>query len=183
MDNSSATPTDNSLNRPDATQESNATKSKHSLVVEALRTYGSCRFQVSGSSMVPTLWPGDLILIQRKPLPQLGSGDIVLQENGGRFFLHRLQTVRTDGDRIHLVTRGDAMPQPDAPFSIDHWLGVLTGVRRGGDWVPMPRRMSAAGRVVAAMVRRSALLSRLLVRAHTRRNSLVATTEQLAEVS
>ena len=183
MDNSSAPRRDNPLNRSEAAQESSAANSKCSLVVEALRTHGSCRFQVSGSSMLPTLWPGDLILIQRKPLPQLGLGDIVLHETEGRFFLHRLQCLRTDGDGIQLVTRGDAMPQQDPPFSIDHLLGVLTGVRRAGDWVPLPRRMSAPDRVVAAIARRSSLFSRLLMRAHARRNPDVINTERLAEIS
>lgn len=183
MDNSRAPRLDNPLNRSEAAQESSAAHSKGSLVVEALRLHGSCRLQVSGSSMLPTLWPGDLILIQRKPLPQLGVGDIVLNETQGRFFLHRLQRLRTDVVGIQLVTRGDAMPQPDPPFSIDHLLGVLTGVRRAGDWVPLPRRMSAPDRVVAAIAQRSALFSRFLMRAHPRRNPDVTNTEQLAEIS
>ncbi len=182
MGHSSARP-HNPLHWTETAQENCATNSKQSLLLEALREHGSCRFQVSGSSMLPTLWPGDLVLIRRSPLTQLGPGDIVLHEADGRFFLHRLLRLRTAGDRIHLVTRGDAMPQQDPPFSTDHLLGVLAAVRRGSEWVPMPRRMSATERVVAALARRSTLFSRLLLRGRARHSAGVANVERLAKAS
>ncbi len=179
---SSASP-HNPLNWVEIAQENWATNPKQSLLVRALRERGSCRFQVSGSSMLPTLWPGDLVLIQRRPPEQLVVGDVVLHQSDGRFFLHRLESCQTHDDRVHFVTRGDAMPQQDPPFSSDHFLGVLASVQRDGDWLSLPLRMPATARVLAALVRRSSQFSRLLLLAHGRRVVFAANQKRLAEAS
>ena len=182
MGNSSARP-QNPLNWVEIAQENCATNPKQSLLVQALLEHGSCRFQVSGSSMLPTLWPGDLVLIQRRPLQQLVVGDVVLHQSDGRFFLHRLESCQTHGNRVHFVTRGDAMPQRDPPFSSAHFLGVLAGVQRDGDWLSWPLRMPAIARVLAALVRRSSQFSRLLLLAYGRRTVFVPKKKKLTEVS
>lgn len=182
MGNSSARP-QNPLNWAEIAQENCATNPKQSLLVQALTEHGSCRFLVSGSSMLPTLWPGDLVLIQRRPLQQLVVGDVVLHQSDGRFFLHRLESCQTHDDRVYFVTRGDAMPQRDPPFSSAHLLGVLAGVQRDGDWLSLPLRMPATARVLAALVRRSSQFSRLFLLAHERRAVFVANQKRLAEAS
>jgi len=167
--------------------EITAASAKFSMVVEALRTHGSCSFRVSGSSMLPTLWPGELVLIERKPFPEIVPGDIVLYERDGRFFLHRLESVHIDYDHaracVLIMIRGDAMPQQDPPVSESQLLGVLTGVRRKSNWISIPRRMSVASRGMAVVARRSVLFSQLLLRAYASLSTFVSKREQLAEIS
>jgi len=160
-----------------------ATNPKLSLIEEALRTHGSCRLRVSGSSMLPTLWPGELVLIERKPLSQIAPGDIVLYQRDGRFFLHRLESLHIDPARVLIMIRGDAMPQQDPPVPVDQLLGVLAGVWRNGGWVPMPRRMSVASRGMAIVARRSVLFSQVLLHVYVSLSTFVSKQEQLAEIS
>jgi signal peptidase len=159
---------------------------KHDLTADVLRSHGQCRLQVSGSSMLPTLWPGDMVLIEKRPVSQLSVGDIVMYERHGRFILHRLIGLpenlpeafssSSSSSRAFLVTRGDFMPHDDLPVPADRVLGVLAGVRQGmwrgvqrdvqgtKGWVAIPQRVSKRSRWVAAVLRRSSLLLRLLLR-------------------
>jgi signal peptidase I len=163
--------------------EIDAANAKFSLIVEALRTHGSCSFRVSGTSMLPTLWPGELVLIERKPLAEIASGDIVLYQRDGRFFLHRLENIRTHSTRVLIMIRGDAMPQQDPPVPADQLLGVLAGVRRKSNWISIPRRIPVASRGMAVVARRSVLFSHLLLRAYASLSTFVSKREQLAEIS
>jgi hypothetical protein len=65
------------------------------LVVETLRSFGQLRLRVNGASMLPAVWPGDILTITREagapPLP----GDIVLFGREGRLVAHRVAEVRT----------------------------------------------------------------------------------------
>ncbi len=144
---------------------------KHQLTVKVLGSHGQCRLQVSGSSMLPTLWPGDTVQIERRPLAQLRIGDVVLYERDGRLFLHRLVDLQTNTSGATLITRGDAVPQDDPPFPTDCLLGVLAGVRRGNEYVPIPKDMSAASRLISVLLSRSSWLVRLLLRFWPRENS------------
>lgn len=154
---------------------------KHNLIMKALREHGHCRLQVSGSSMLPTLWPGDTVRIESLPFSQLNPGDlvgnIVLYDRDGRFFLHRLIGLRTNApeglpSEALFMTRGDAIPQDDLPVPASHLLGVLAGVRRGNEWAAVPRRISTGSRLIA-LLSRSSLFVRLLLRVRSRWNSAV----------
>jgi SOS-response transcriptional repressor LexA len=163
--------------------EIQATNSKLSLVGEILRRQGSCRLKVSGSSMLPTLWPGDLVMIEHKSLSEILPGDVVLYQRDGRFFLHRLESVRMDHSGVLIMIRGDAMPQHDPPVSPDQLLGVLAGVWSDGHWVSLPRQMRGFSRGVSALARRSTLFSQLLLRVYACLNAYVFSREQMAEAS
>lgn len=180
MDNYGAPQVYNPPHSMEKYKEDAETQAKCSLIVEALRVHGSCRFQVSGSSMLPTLWPGDLVRIERKSMTQLALGDIILHELDARLFLHRLERMSTGRTLVHFTTRGDAMPQPDPSFSAGRLLGVLAGVRRNDTWVSLPRRMSAGARIVAKLARKSPLFTQLLLLTNTRHGVDVAKLKQMA---
>jgi hypothetical protein len=146
---------------------------KQQLTVEMLAGHGQCRLQVSGSSMLPALWPGDTVLIEKQPLAQLDVGDIVLYQRAGRLFLHRLVDLRQELGDVALNTRGDAVPHDDPPVLADCLLGVLGGVRRGDEWVAVPKKMSTTSRLAAILLGRSSLLVRLLLRLRPRENSAI----------
>jgi hypothetical protein len=54
-----------------------------SLAAEALRTWGMVKLQATGVSMLPALWPGDLLTVHSLRLEQSEPGDIVLYMRGG----------------------------------------------------------------------------------------------------
>lgn len=60
---------------------------------------------VSGSSMVPFVFPGDMVYLSRPEEP-LKRGDVVLYTRpGGQYVLHRIARIRKDGGYVML---GDA---------------------------------------------------------------------------
>jgi len=135
---------------------------KYSLAAEVLQSTGELRFRVSGISMLPTLWPGDLLRIRANPSSQIGPGDVVLFEREGRFFVHRV--VRTRAECV--VTRGDCMPQDDSPISPAQILGRVMEVRRGEQSFAVPAKVSVSQRCLAWCFCRWDLLSRLGMRWH-----------------
>ena len=142
---------------------------KHALTAEMLRFHRQCRLQVSGTSMLPTLWPGETVLIEQCPIDKLCIGDIVMYERNGLFILHRLTGLPGTVSQIFspnpvLIARGDFVPHEDLPIQANSVLGVLAGVQRGSRWVPVSQKMSTASRWVAVLLRRSNWLLRALLR-------------------
>ena len=97
------------------------------LAAESLRASGGLRLGVRGESMLPTLWPGDVVEIVRCTIDEVRAGEIVLAVRDGRFFLHRF------AGRLHaggFLLRGDSMPAADPEFSGAALLGRLAGSTR-----------------------------------------------------
>jgi Peptidase S24-like len=113
---------------------------KLGLAAEILRCHGTVRLKVWGTSMLPSVWPGDLLTIQSAAYDEAGPGDIVLVLRDKRFFVHRLVERRLDPDCISWVTRGDAMPHCDPPAAASELLGRVVGIRRANrSFVPNRR--------------------------------------------
>ena len=91
------------------------------LVEDALRLSGRLRLQVHGESMLPALWPGDVVEIASCSLEDVRPGEIVLARRDGRLFLHRLVSCKPDG----FLLRGDSMPGSDPRFPAEALLGRL----------------------------------------------------------
>src|SRR6202163_1814360 len=92
---------------------------RSALVADALRRFGqSVRLRVHGESMLPALWPGDVVEIAGCSLEDVRPGEIVLARRDGRLFLHRL-VGRFDGPSTPngFLLRGDSMPAPDPQFA------------------------------------------------------------------
>ena len=85
-------------------------QSRNNLAVEVLLKTGVLRLSAFGYSMLPTLYPGDILTINRESLSAIHPEDIVLYLRGGRFFIHRSLRSVLRGSESALVTRGDAMP-------------------------------------------------------------------------
>ena len=110
------------------TARSTANAERSALVAEALRLSGRLRLQVHGESMLPALWPGDVVEIASCSLADVRPGEIVLARRKGRLFLHRLVAPCTPNG---FLLRGDSMPGPDPLFPSEALLGRL--VRRADD--------------------------------------------------
>jgi signal peptidase I len=121
---------------------------KLELATEVLRSGGAIRLQALGTSMLPSVWPGDLLSIEHAPGKDMVPGDIVLVARDARLFVHRL--IEKDDDEW--ITRGDSLPQNDPPVAEAQVLGRVSLIRRKtGVIVPMPR-VSVFGRVLATML-------------------------------
>ena len=101
---------------------------REALAVESLRLSGRLRLMVRGESMLPSLWPSDIVQIEAASLDGVRHGDVVLAYRDGQFFLHRLLSACGSG----FVSRGDSMPVADPAYSADCLVGKLVAVERRG---------------------------------------------------
>src|SRR5450631_1317539 len=99
---------------PPAWDETHALKCE--LAGEVLRSSGKLRLRVTGWSMLPTVWPGDTLLIERVGREEVSEGDIVLFGRDRRLFAHRVVAKVDISENLQLTTQGDGMPRPDAPL-------------------------------------------------------------------
>lgn len=65
---------------------------------------------VTGDSMEPTIYDGDFLVVQEKPLHAVSEGDVVAFECHGNSVVHRVEERESNGD---LVTKGDAANDVD----------------------------------------------------------------------
>ena len=98
------------------------TAERSTLAADVLRASGRLCLQVRGESMLPILWPRDVVEIARCSIADARPGDIVLALRGGRFFLHRFLARCGPGG---FLLQGDSMPGPDPEFPDEALLGRL----------------------------------------------------------
>lgn len=111
--------------------------------------------------MVPTLWPGDVLVIEALHSSTICLGDIVLFARHQRFIAHRV--VETSWSGRDIETRGDAMRQMDAPVSNRELLGRVVSIERNGKIIKPNRELNATSRSVAALVRHAPVVARVAV--------------------
>lgn len=121
---------------------------KLDLATEVLRAGGTIRLQALGTSMLPSIWPGDVLSIERKPGEGMVPGDIVLVARDSRFFVHRL--IEKHGSRW--ITRGDSLPQNDAPVAEVQVLGRVSLIQRKTGVIAPNPRVSLLGRTLARIL-------------------------------
>jgi len=135
---------------------------KCELASESLRLSGILRLKVSGWSMLPTIWPGDTLMISRLDGRELLPGEIALYQREGRFIVHRVLSKST-GSINQVLTRGDAMLQHDAPVSNDNLLGKVDFILRNGRKIEPSRNLGLTQRAVSGLIQRSELGARVIV--------------------
>jgi len=146
-----------------ATALGDAGSFKRELVREQLRASGRVQLRVSGWSMLPTIWPGDALVIERIDCHDgVANGDIVLFTAGSRFVAHRV--VRADASTIQ--TQGDAIRQADAPVSHGEVLGRVSSIVRDGKCIDPGKCVGFRKRAAAAMFRRAEIAARIVVGVH-----------------
>ena len=132
------------------------------LAAEVLRSFGSLRFRAQGASMMPAVWPGDILSVRRHDAAEAKPGDIVLFGRNGRLVAHRVVERTREQDRIQWVTRGDRLDYNDAPVSSHELLGRVVAVERGSRRL-VPSQ-SLATRLAAWILRQSELVTRVVLR-------------------
>ena len=144
---------------------------KLSLTSEILASGGRARLRAFGSSMLPTLWPGDILTIESAPLQTLAPGDIVLASRGQSCFVHRVVEKIDCGGLFRWVTRGDAMPQSDPPVAASDLLGRVSLIQRQHRIIIPNRRLSPVVRLLAWMLCHWDGLRRVSLRMYSLRQS------------
>ena len=142
---------------------------KQNLAAEILQAAGKVTLAARGYSMLPALWPGDLLHIEAISFDRVRPGDIVLYRRWERFFIHRVlcKSNKAESDRPSLVTRGDSMTGFDAPVFPEELLGRVVSVQRtSGQFFPAPR-CSKARRVLGLMLGASNRLRSVVLRWHS----------------
>src|SRR5437870_10672682 len=145
------------------------------LLAEVARKFGEIRFKATGDSMLPSVWPGDLLTVRQQSFSEFQSGEIVLYEReagentltrpygpaspGGRGFVaHRIVGRRGR----QLITRGDSLRRNDAPVDEEQVLGRVVCVTRNGRRIGL--EFTRKRRMAAWVLRRSDLAGRVLLR-------------------
>lgn len=131
------------------------------LVAEVAGGFGEVRLKVTGASMIPALWPGDVITV-KPDAAESQPGQVVLYRRGGKLVAHRV--VRAENGLI--VTRGDAISQNDPLIRGADIVGRVVAVVRNGR--PADFEQSHWGRAFSAMLRRSDFCLRMALRWHNR---------------
>jgi hypothetical protein len=136
---------------------------KLELAAEVLASGGALRLQAMGTSMLPSIWPGDVLSIEHKAGGEIVLGDIVLVARDGRFFVHRLMGKSESG----WITRGDSLPQDDEPVAEDQVLGLVSLIHRRSRVVVPRRRVSPFRRTLAWMLCRWDFWRNVALRVHS----------------
>jgi hypothetical protein len=130
------------LENATSTARTNWSAIRSSLVADVLRRSSRLRVrlrvhgEIHGESMLPTLWPGDVVEIESCSLEDVRPGEIVLALRDDRLVLHRLVGRFNDPCTNDPCTpggfllRGDCVPGPDPEYPSEALLGR---VRRAGE--------------------------------------------------
>jgi hypothetical protein len=117
---------------------------KLELAMEVLVSGSAIRLQALGTSMLPTIWPGDVLGIEPRLRCELVPGDIVLVARQRRFFVHRLIEKHNAG----WITRGDSLPGNDEPADEGQVLGRVSVIHRKTGAVAPRSQLSLFARAV-----------------------------------
>ena len=118
--------------------------------------------------MLPSIWPGDVLLIRRADPANMELGDLVLYAREKSFVVHRI--VRKYGDR--LVTRGDALCVDDEPVPFSVVLGKVAMIERRGAQLIPKNKLQGPAEFLSLLVRHFDMLKGLALRLNSLRLKL-----------
>ena len=144
------------------------------LLLQVLRDYGRVRIRAFGTSMLPVLWPGDVLGVERTDGGEIRRGDIALFERREQLFAHRVLAVCGSAEQQVLLTQGDSVPHTDPPFRASELRGRVEVLVRAGDEIPLERRPGVFSRIASWLFRQSGPLRRVSLALHSRYRRLAA---------
>jgi hypothetical protein len=115
------------------------------LLSQVLDRCGEARIRVSGTSMLPSIRPADVLHIRSVDIAEVQPDEVILFEMGRCLFAHRVVRADSSGLERVLITRGDMHSHDDPPVTAAHLLGrVEAQLRNGVVMLPgrEPRRRS-----------------------------------------
>ncbi len=157
------------MKQADSVVDTFAAAVKCELAAEVLRSFGTLRFVATGWSMLPSLWPGETIVVEgigeaKDEERVCVVGDIVLARRESGLCAHRVVAVVGSSEQPRWITQGDALPAPDnRAVEPNELLGRVAYVIRGGKLIELSANLSAAENLIARIVRRSVPAARAFV--------------------
>ena len=135
------------------------------LIAESVRAGHEMRLRVNGSSMLPSIWPGDALTVRPLRDATASEGQVILFTREGRLFAHRVVGRLEGASSTQLITRGDAHDHCDPPVAASEILGTVASISRGGREIPMAS--SATRRLLSFGIRHSDLIRRAALKIHS----------------
>jgi len=140
------------------------------LAGEVVRTFGRVRVRVTGTSMIPAVWPGDVLVVERRAAEKIERGEIAVAERDGRLLAHRVIGRSADAGPASgtagTITHGDSLLAADEPLRAEELLGTVVSIERGAGARRPRRKLGIGARILAAVARRSSMAARVFVRLH-----------------
>jgi signal peptidase I len=140
------------------------------LVEEIVRSFGEVHLRVLGTSMAPSVLPGDVVSVRFAKLDEISVGEIVLFSRRGRFFIHRVVSTCAASVMPCLITRGDRLGHDDPPVNLSEFLGRIVSIERGNRKVGITE--SGSIRLMARLLQSSDRATYLYVRLNASWRSL-----------
>ncbi len=140
---------------------------KCELVDEVLRSFGTVRLRVTGCSMLPSVWPGDTLLVERRDEQQVAVGEILLYRRNGRLVAHRVVSAPDSLGHSRVCVRGDAFPGHDELLFRSEILGTVSRIVRGKKSILPPSRLKYHRRLIGILSWHSDLFAHLVIFVHS----------------
>jgi hypothetical protein len=137
------------------------------LIGEVLRLFGTASVRVTGCSMLPSVWPGDTLVIQRAVPQKVAVGDILLYLREAQLVVHRVVSAKHFLGRSEIYVRGDALRRPDGLVVPSEILGTVSRIVRDGKSVRPSPRLKYRARLIGILAYHSNALTRFLVFVHS----------------
>lgn len=110
-----------------------------------LRAAGTTPLVEYSGSMAPAISAGDVVLVRSVPVARLRPGEVATLRDpaGGRLLTHRVASVAREGDRVAVVTRGDANAGSErwvlsADATVRRMVGRIPAAGRPFVWLSSP---------------------------------------------
>jgi signal peptidase I len=145
---------------------------KLQMVIESLQCGASVFLELQGTSMLPALWPGDVLTVAPMSGDELATGDLVFVVRAGRSFVHRLVGKMELDGCPSWITRGDSVREEDTPLTTSQVRGRVVSIRRGSRNLIPNRKPSHTDRAFSWMLCHSARITGLVLRIHEFRLNL-----------
>lgn len=153
---------------------------KLELAADVLRSSGELRFVARGASMIPAIFPGDVLLVRHQPIATMRCGDVALWCRDGCFCAHRVLRVESTNEESAIVTCGDALREEDARVTSSEFLGHVYAIVRRGKRIELARDQGVVSSGIASLVRHSDFLAGWLLRYNSFRWAIAGRRSSLA---
>jgi signal peptidase I len=123
------------------------------LTEEVVSKFGSVRLRLMGTSMVPSILPGDLVTIQHVSFEEISPGEVILFSREGGFGVHRVVAKAGSPQEPCLITRGDRLRHNDPLLPSSALLGRVECIERHGRRFQSATRLNIWERLIAPLLR------------------------------